>query len=129
MRGILPEDAQALLTAGNIRQPEAAISDAVEHILLKLWQQKKLTEEEQAMEITPSELAAVWSITHKRPVDRDTARQVLRRRGSRGEMIKPSREWGSGQAHRRLYRLGDVLPVRVQQRDMKERGKHGSDSI
>jgi hypothetical protein len=60
------------------------------------------------------------SITHRRAILPDTARQVLRRTGARGGQIKASREWGTGAALRRMYRLGDVLPVRVQERKVKQ---------
>lgn len=121
MRGILPPEAQDLLLSGNIKQAEAAISDQVEDVLFKLWQgrREQLTQNELNLDITPAELAAVWTITHRRPLRVDTIRQILLRPGKRGEQIKPSRQWGSGPALRRLYRLGDVLEVRVRERAAK----------
>lgn len=115
MQGILPEEAQSLLHL--ITEKNGQISDEVESILLKLWQGEKLTRHELALEITPSEVAAIWSITHKRPLSVTTVRQaVSRRKGAWKEPIKPSREWGSGSTLRRLYRLGDILDEHIQDR-------------
>lgn len=116
MKGILPEEAHGLLTAGNIVHPEKAISDDVERVLLKLWLEQPLTTREKNLNITPAELAALWSITHKRPIDWRTTRQVLRRTGARGETLKEAKTWGEGKGTRRQYRLGDALPIRVQER-------------
>ena len=113
MRNILPSGAQELLHQTDIPSLETAVSDEVESVLLKLWQGKDLDPGELGLDITPAELAATWTITHRRPVRMDTARQMVRRRS---EPIKPSRQWGSGPAVRRLYRLGDVLEVRIREK-------------
>lgn len=111
MQGILPDEAQSLLKAAKISNLEVVVSDEVERVLLKLWQQEKPTDTDKALEITPAELAALWTITHRRPVRPDTARQMFR--PSRKSSIKPSREWGAGPGLRRLYRLGDALNVHI----------------
>lgn len=124
MQGILPSEAQTLLQATDIKNLPTAISDEVERALLKLWQGEKLIEDDLYLDITPAELAALWSVTHRRPIRVDTARQILlRRTGARGEQIKPSRQWGSGPSVRRLYRLGDVWQVQIQERTAKSGGR------
>ncbi len=114
---ILPEEARQFLD-----RPDQ-VSDLVAHLLVKLWEHKPLSTREQNTDVTPAEVAAVWSITHQRQISSDTVRQVLRRSGTRGETIAPSRIWGSGAGARRVYRLGDILPVRVQERRMKREGE------
>lgn len=101
------------------------VSEQLEAILEKIWQGEPLSEKEQGLEITPGELAALWTVTHRRVIFFGTTRQVLRRRGSREETLTPSRQWGRGKALRRLYRLGDALSIRVQERRTKEKDEAG----
>lgn len=119
MKGILPPEAQALLQATTIKHLDAVVSNEVERVLLKLWQSQKLTEEEQEIEINPTELAALWTITHRRPVRPDAARQMFRE--ERTAPIQPSHQWGDGPGRRRLYRLGDVIGVRLRNTGSKRK--------
>lgn len=105
---ILPGEARALLTQGNIIKPEAALSDKIAPLLLKLWNNEPLTRGEMAEEITPAELAALWSIKYRTPIKTEYVRQV-----KRADRIKPSREWGSGAAYRCLYRVRDTIHIEV----------------
>lgn len=125
MQGILPQEALALLQAAKIKGLEAAISNEVEHVLLKLWEGGEPSRAELNLDITPSELAAIWTFTHRRPVFPDTARQVLRRTGKGAPQIKPSREWGSGPTLRRLYRLEDVLEVHIRDTGKRKSPEQG----
>lgn len=119
MQGLLPEEAVKLLIGGNIPHAQERISTQVERVLCKLWNHEELNQDEQDLDLDPPEVAAVWSMTHRRPISTDTGRQVLRRRGTREETIKPSQEWGSGYAARRRYRLGDILNVQIQENRKK----------
>jgi hypothetical protein len=133
MQGLLPDDAFALLqgVGKDSEDIRSKVSDQVEQVLLKLWQKPAenedvlslLTPEECNLDITPAELAAVWSLTHRRPIFPDTARQVLRRPDRRHGQIQPSHQWGSGPARRRLYRLGDVVNVRIRNTGRVGKGK------
>lgn len=120
MQGILPGEAQRLLSS--ILEEKGEIGDQVEQVLLKLWQGEQLTEEERNLDITSAEVAALWSITHQRPIKVAAVRQaVSRRKGAWKEPIAPSKEWGSGPTKRRLFRLGDVVAVQVQKRSASEK--------
>lgn len=127
MQGLLPEEAMTLLVGGNIPHAQERISAQVERVLCKLWNHEELNQDELGLDLDPPEVAAVWSMTHRRPISTDTARQVLRRTGTRSGQIKASREWGTGAALRRMYRLGDVLPVQVQERKVKPADEKMSD--
>jgi hypothetical protein len=104
----LPEEAMELLTGGNIIAPEAAIAERVEQILGKLWKGEPLSRGDLAQEVTPAEVAAIWSIKHRIPFKTDYVRQV-RRHGR----IEPSKEWGKGPTYRCLYKVREVLHVEV----------------
>lgn len=117
MTQTLPEEVQDLLI--KITAGRGEISSKVEQILLKLWQGQALAEHERDLEITPAEVAGVWSVTHRRPIAVSAVRQaVLRRTGSN---ISPSKAWGSGPTRRRLYRLGDVVEVRLRDHQPRRR--------
>jgi len=102
----LPDEVQALIS--HIKNWDTLISDDVAPILLKLWQGEELTRSENGLDITPSELAAIWSITNKTPIKVDHVRGV-----KRDGRIEPSKEWGRGSGYRCLYKVRTVKDVRV----------------
>ncbi len=108
MKFELPEEAMALLSQGNIIHLETAISDKVGAILLKLWNGEPLTRGDLSEEITPAEVAAIWSIKYKTPIRTEYVRQV-----KRNDRIKPSKEWGMGPTYRCLYKVRDIINVEV----------------
>lgn len=114
MQGILPPEALELLQETSIPNMFANIRDEVEPALLKVWQNQQLEQGELDLDITPAEVTALWTMTHRRPIRMDTARQAVQKR--KGNRVKPSHQWGSGPAVRRLYRLGDVLEVRIREK-------------
>jgi hypothetical protein len=119
MTQTLPEEVQELLI--KITEGRGEISGKVEQILLKLWQGQALTERERDLDdLTPAEVAAIWSVTHRRPIAVSAVRQAtLRRTGSMKGPIVPSKEWGTGPTRRRLYRLGDIVEVRLREHQLK----------
>jgi hypothetical protein len=119
MQQVLPSEIQELLK--KITEGRGEIRSEVRQILLKLWREESLTPQEFNLDITPAEVASVWSITHRRPIAVSAVRQAaLRRTGSMKAPIAPSKEWGTGPTRRRLYRLGDIVEVRLREHQPKE---------
>jgi hypothetical protein len=102
----LPEEVIALIS--HIKNWQAQISDEVAGILLKLSRGEDLTRSENALDITPSELAAVLSVTNQTSITVDHTRQIKRE-----GRIHPSKEWGVNSGRRSLYRVRDVKEVRA----------------
>jgi hypothetical protein len=102
----LPDEVIALIS--HIKNWQAQISDEVATILLKLSRGEDLSRPENALDITPSELAALLSVTNKTPISVDHTRQIKRE-----GRIRPSKEWGVNSGRRNLYRVRDVKDVKA----------------
>jgi hypothetical protein len=102
----LPEEIRAFIQ--HIKHWESQISDPVAALLLKLWNEEPLSRSELGMDVTPSELAAIWSITNQTPIKPGYTRQV-----KRAGRITPSKEWGTGTGYRCLYRVRMVKDIKV----------------
>lgn len=90
---------------------ETLISDEVATILEKLAQGEPLTRSELTTDVTPTEVAAIWSVKHKLDINPRYVREVKRK-----GRIEPSKEWGQGPTYRCLYRVREVLPIEVSHR-------------
>jgi hypothetical protein len=102
----LPEEIQTRLS--HITNWQTLISDDVAAILLKLSNMEELTRSDNNLEVTPSEVAAIWSVTNGRAIDVRYVREV-----KRDERIQPSREWGAGPGRRSLYRVKVIKDIRI----------------
>lgn len=102
----LPQEVQEQIS--HIKNWDTLLSDEVVTILEKLYRGEELTRTEQALDITPSELAALWSVTNKATIKPDHIRQVKRE-----ARIVPSREWGTGSGYRCFYRVRQVKDIKV----------------
>jgi len=102
----LSEEIQARIS--HIKNWDTLISDDVATILLKLSTEQDLTRAESNLEVTPSEVAAIWSITNGIPIEVRYVREV-----KRDQRIAPSREWGAGPGRRSLYKVKEVRPIRI----------------
>src|SRR5438552_16845505 len=100
----LSEDIQELVK--HIDGWESLLSDEVAIILQKLWDSEDLSRSELNLDVTPSEVAAIWSVTNKTAIDPAYVRQV-----KRNGRIEPSKEWGKGAAYRCLYRVRGVKDI------------------
>lgn len=87
---------------------DTLISDDVANILHKLSTNEGLTELEDSLEVIPSEVAAIWSVANRIPVETRYVREV-----KRDERIAPTREWGAGPGRRSLYRVGEIKGIRI----------------
>lgn len=87
---------------------ESLISDDVATILEKLAHNEQLTRSELSTDVTPTEVAAIWSVKHKTGINPRYVREVKRK-----GRIEPSKEWGQGPTYRCLYRVREVLPIEV----------------
>jgi hypothetical protein len=102
----LQPEVQALIS--HIPNWQTQIRDEVATILSKLWDSEELTRSEAGLDVTPSELAAIWSITNKTPIQVRHVREV-----KRDKRITPSAEWGTGSGRRCLYKVRSVKDVKV----------------
>ena len=102
----LPDEVQALIN--HIKNWDTLISDEVAPILQKLWNGEELTRSESNLDVTPSELAAIWSITNRIAIKPEYVRQV-----KRDGRIEPSKEWGKGSGYRCLYKVRTVKHIRI----------------
>lgn len=102
----LPEEIQLLIS--HLKNWDNLISDDVTTILDKLYRDEELTRTEGSLDITPSELAAIWSVTNKVPIDARYVREV-----KRDGRIVPSKEWGKGPGYRCLYKVRTVKDVKI----------------
>ena len=87
------------------------ISGPAASVLVKLYRQEELSETENNLEVTTSEVAAIWSIVNGRAVSPKYVREV-----KRDGRIIPSREWGKGPALRSLYRVKGVKDIVITDR-------------
>lgn len=87
---------------------ETLISDDVSSILDKIARNESLGRSDLSTEVTPTEVAAIWSVKNKNDIQPTYVRQV-----KRAGRIEPSREWGSGSSYRCLYKVRTILPVEV----------------
>lgn len=108
----------------HIRNWQVAIRPEVRSVLQKLHRQEALSKKENDLDVSPAELAAIWSVVNNTPVLVRYVREV-----KRDKRIIPSQEWGTGHGSRSLYKLGKVkdirithLPGRPQGSKNKERG-------
>lgn len=92
----------------HIKGWQSLIRDDVATVLEKLYRGEELSRSEMGLDVTPSELAAIWSITNDTPIKVDHVRQVKRE-----NRIEPSQEWGEGAGKRSLYKIRSVKDVRV----------------
>jgi len=111
----LPEEAQSLIA--HLKNWDNLISDDVAVILGKLYKGEEITRTEGSLDITPSELAAIWSITNKTPVDARYVREV-----KRDGRIVPSKEWGKGPGYRCLYKVRTVKDVKITHEQGRPKG-------
>lgn len=102
----LQPEIQALVS--HIKNWETQIRDEVATILHKLWNDEELTRSKSGLDVTPSELAAIWSVTNKTPIQVRHVREV-----KRDGRITPSEEWGIGSGYRCLYKVRLVKDVKV----------------
>ena len=102
----LPDEVQQLID--NIKSWQHLISDEVATVLVMLWQGDELTESEDHLDITASELAALWSVINKARITVDHTRHVKKE-----GRIQASREWGTGKGLKYHYRVADVRNVKV----------------
>lgn len=102
----LPSEVQLLIS--HIKNWEALVSEDVAPILQKLWAGEELTRAENNLDVTPSELAAIWSVANQTPIKTEYVRQV-----KRDGRIIPSKEWGTGSGYRCLYKVRSVKDVKV----------------
>jgi hypothetical protein len=102
----LAEELQTKIS--HIANWDSMISDEVATILYKLSTGEELTRTENNLEITPSEVAAIWSVTNNRPIETRYVREV-----KRDERIRPAREWGIGSGRRSLYKVKGVKDIQI----------------
>lgn len=102
----LPEEIQQLIK--HLKNWDNLISEDVATILDKLYRGEELTRGEGSLDITPSELAAIWSVTNRTPIDARYVREV-----KRDGRIRPSKEWGKGPGYRCLYKVRTVKDIKI----------------
>lgn len=119
----LPNEIQSLIS--HIKNWDSLVSDDVTPILQKLWSGEKLTRTENNLDVTPSELAAIWSVTNQTPIKPEYVRQV-----KRDGRIWPSKEWGTKSGYRCLYKVRIVKDVKVgHDRGRPRKKKSGSQNL
>lgn len=102
----LPAEVQERIS--HITNWDTLISDDVAGILGKLASGEELTRGENGLEVTPSELAAIWSVINGDAIKVDHVRQVKRE-----GRIQASKSWGTGPGARSLYKVREVKGVKV----------------
>ena len=111
----LPEEVQSSIS--HIKNWQTLISEDAATILDKLSKGEELSRAENNLEVTPSELAAIWSITNKLPVEVRYVREV-----KRDGRIEASKTWGSGPGARSLYRVKAVRDIKITQSAGRPKG-------
>jgi hypothetical protein len=111
----LPEEVQAKIS--HITNWQTLISDEVAEILQKLSTGEELTRSENNLDVTPSEVAAIWSVTNNRSIETRYVREV-----KRDERIAPSKEWGAGPGRRSLYKVKVVKDITVTSNPGRHKG-------
>ena len=104
-RDLSPGVAQYL---AHIKGWDSLISDEVAGILDKIARGEELTRGELSREVTPSEVAAIWSVKYHTDINPRYVREV-----KRAGRIEPSKEWGKGASYRCLYRIRNIIDVKV----------------
>jgi len=102
----LPEKIQAKIS--HITNWQTLISDEVAEILRKLSTGEELTRAENNLDVTPSEVAAMWSVTNDKAIETRYVREV-----KRDERIAPSKEWGAKSGRRSLYKVKVVKDITI----------------
>ena|SRR2546421_10425394 len=87
---------------------ESLISDDIASILDKIARGEPLSRADMGTEATSTEVAALWSVKNKNDIQPTYVRQV-----KRAGRIEPSREWGKGPAYRCLYKVREVIDIKV----------------
>ncbi len=87
---------------------ESLIRDEVATILDKIARGEPLTRSDLALEVTPSEVAAIWSVKNKTDINPRYVREVKRK-----GRIEPSQEWGKGSSYRCLYKVREIIDIQV----------------
>ena len=103
-----PELPNRLLQIGQKKVAQLALIDDVARILDKIARSEPLGRSDLSTEVTPTEVAAIWSIKNKTGIQPTYVRQV-----KRAGRIEPSREWGKGPAYRCLYKVLEVIDIKV----------------
>jgi hypothetical protein len=102
----LPQEVTQYLQ--HIKEWESLIRDEVATILDKIARGEQLTRSDLGLEITPSEVAAIWSVKNRTDISPRYVREV--RRNGR---IEPSQEWGKGSSYRCLYKVREIINIEV----------------
>ena len=102
----LSEELQAKIS--HIPNWQSMISDEVAGILHKLSTSEELNRTENNLDVTPSEVAAIWSVTNNRVIEPRYVREV-----KRDGRIQPSKEWGVGSGRRSLYKVKGVKDIQI----------------
>ena len=102
----LPEEMLALFT--RIPHYQSKLRGSALTLLLKLWNNEPLSEIEDATEVTPTEVAAIWSVVNRTDISPDYVRETRRH-----ERITPAQEWGEGSGYRCTYLVKDVKDIQV----------------
>jgi hypothetical protein len=92
----------------HIKGWQSLISDDVATILEKIARIEPLSRSDQALEVTPSEVAAIWSVKNQTDISPRYVREV-----KRVGRIEPSKEWGAGASYRCLYKVKEIYPIVV----------------
>jgi hypothetical protein len=87
---------------------ESLISDDIADVLDKIARNEPLSRSDLGTEATPTEVAAIWSVKNKIDIQPTYVRQV-----KRAGRIEPSREWGRGPSYRCLYKVREVVDIKV----------------
>lgn len=87
---------------------ESLVSDDVANILKKIAHNEQLGRTELGTDVTPSEVAAIWSVRYQTDINPRYVREVKRK-----GRIEPSKEWGKGSGYRCLYKVRTILPIEV----------------
>jgi hypothetical protein len=109
----VPDSVKPYLT--HIENWETQIRPDVIVILEKLQRGEQLSESELDVDITPHETAAIWTFLRRNRPDRDTSPDLVRQMRRLGH-LKASQQWGTGLGARYLYRMRDVLSVKIKTR-------------
>lgn len=92
----------------HIKGWDTLISVEVAAILDKIARGEQLTRSDLATEVTPSEVAAIWSVKYKTGISPRYVREV-----KRAGRIEPSKEWGKGPTYRCLYKVREIVGIEV----------------
>ena len=118
MNDLMNDPVEQRTIAGMIEHiSPALLSVQVRTVLTKLGMHMPLDASELDLEITPSEVAAVWSVKNGARLTVNNVRQVKHE-----GRITPARTWGEGAGARVLYRLGDIIDEPVSNRKGRPKG-------